>query len=128
VIADASRNLKRVVDRYRFEKTAKGVFPDELKGYERFYAMVTFMSELRCPGRCREVEDTDTSCEVRKCCRKREFHGCYECDDFEVCEKLRSLMGGVHTEACIRNLKAIREMGLEAWLAKGESIMYWDMV
>jgi len=39
-----------------------------------------------------------------------------------------SLHKGLHTDACVRNMKAIREMGLEAWLTSGKRHTYWGEV
>ena len=67
-IADAAKDFKMVLDKYKFDRTAKCIFPDQLKDYDRFYEIVVFMSGLKCPMICREREDTSTACTVRKCC------------------------------------------------------------
>ena len=126
VIADAAWEFVTVLERYRFDLTAKGVFPEELRNYDAFREALGFMAGLRCPQICREREDTGTSCEVRRCCRERSLYSCHECGGFEACEKLRFVLGGLHTDSCLRNLKAIREMGLEDWVTKGERHHYWD--
>jgi hypothetical protein len=126
VIADATNDFKKVLDKYQFGRTAKSIFPDQLKDYDRFYEIVGFMTGLKCPTSCREWEDSNVACEVRNCCIDNGFYACYECDDFETCEKLKSLMDGLHYDASLKNLKAIREMGLKEWLAKGERHHYWD--
>lgn len=118
VIADASENLKEVLDRHKFARTARCIFPEELREYDRFYEMLQFMTGLRCPGKCRKAEATETSCEVRSCCRAKRYHACYKCGDFEVCDTLKSLFGGLHYEVNIRNLRAIKETGLENWLER----------
>jgi hypothetical protein len=46
------------------------------------------------------------------------FFACYECHEFETCGKLRELHGELHYEASLRNMRAMREKGLEAWLAE----------
>ena len=122
VIADGAEAFKVVLDRYQFGRTAKAVFPRELAEYARFYEMLEFMTTLRCPGICRNpVADPDAStCAVKKCCLDKGIYACYECDAFETCETLNSLHEGLHTEPCLKNLRAIRQMGLEAWLAEQE--------
>jgi hypothetical protein len=126
VIADAAKTFKETLDRYRFDLTAKSIFPEELKNYEAFYEALGFMTGLRCPRICREVGDAVTSCEVRRCCRGRGFYACFECDDLEACDKLRSAFGGLHADSCLKNLRAVREMGLENWVTKGRRHHYWD--
>ena len=110
VIADAAGEFKAVLDRYRFDMTAKGVFSEELRNYDAFREALGFMAGLRCP----------------RICRERGLYACHECGGFETCEKLRSALGGLHADSCLKNLRAIREMGLEDWVTKGERHHYWD--
>ncbi len=104
----------------------KCVLYNELKDYDKFSEMLSFMSGLKCPQPCREREDNAAACPIRKCCPERGFYACHECKDFEDCDKLKSFMKGLHAEACVENLKAIKEMGLEAWIRKGKRHHYWD--
>jgi hypothetical protein len=94
VIADVTEKFKAVLERYRFDLTAESVFPEDLKDYDAFREALGFMTGLRYTKTCREREDSDTSCEVKRCCRERGFYACHECDDFENCDKLRSRLGG----------------------------------
>ena len=126
VIAEAAKNFKDVLDKYQFRQTAKCIFPDQLKDYDRFYEIVDFMNGLKCPMTCREREDKSAVCEVRDCCIDKGFYACFECDEFETCNKLKSLMDGLHYEASLKNLKAIREMGVAQWLINGKRHHYWD--
>jgi hypothetical protein len=126
VIADAAGEFKAVLERYRFDLTAENVFPEELKDYDAFREALGFMTGLRCTKTCREGEYDATSCEVRRCCRERGLYACHECDDFENCDKLRTVFGGLHADSCLKNLRAIREMGLEDWVTNGKRHHYWD--
>jgi hypothetical protein len=129
VIADAAENLMEVLEKHQFHRTAECVFPEQLRDYDKLREMLGFMAGLRCAGICREGEQDDPSgCQVRNCCRDKGFYACYECDDFETCDILDSLHKGLHTDACVKNMKAIREMGLEAWLSSGKRHMYWGDV
>jgi len=85
------------------------------------------MTGLKCPMICREREDTNIACTVRKCCIGKGFYACYECEDFENCDKLQSLMDGLHYDASLKNLKAIKGLGLEEWKSRGKRNHYWDM-
>jgi hypothetical protein len=126
-IADAAQNFIKVLEKYQFGRTAECVFPDELADYDRFCGMLGFMSGLRCPGICRKGarDQGPSGCEVKDCCKTQGFFACYECSDFETCDKLGSLHKGLHTASCVRNMKAIREMGLEDWLVSGRRFCYW---
>ncbi len=121
-IAEASDNLETVLKNYQFELTAKHLFSDALKDYDRFVEMLGFMANLKCASVCRERSDKSTSCRIRKCCKEKGYYGCYECDDFEVCEKLES-MKDLHRDSCVKNLRAIKEIGLEKWVEMGKR--YW---
>jgi hypothetical protein len=48
--------------------------------------------------------------------------------NWRTCELLHSLHKGLHTDSCVKNMKAIREMGLEAWLTSGKRYVYWGEV
>jgi len=126
VIADAAEDFKAVLEKYKFEKSAKCILTDQLKDYDKIFDRIVFMASLRCPMVCRERKDDNVACEVRKCCRSKGFFACYECSDFEVCEKLKSIMEGLHYEAMLKNLKEIKAMGLEEWINKGQPHHYWD--
>jgi hypothetical protein len=125
VIADAAEDFKSVLDKYDFEKSAKAIFPDQFKDYDKIYDKITFMAGLRCPMVCRARKDDDVDCKIRKCCQVKGFLACYECDDFKRCEKLKA-MEGLHYQAMIKNLKEIKEIGLKEWIKKGKAHHYWD--
>jgi hypothetical protein len=124
-IADAAQKLKDTTKKYKFHQTAKHLFPEKLKEYDKLEEMVDFMSELRCPRICREIKESDVKCKISKCCREKEFFACYECNTFETCAELKSL-SGLHGEAHIKNLRAIREMGIDKWIADGKRLWFAD--
>jgi hypothetical protein len=127
VIADAAQGLLEVLGTYKFERTAECVFPNDLSEYNKFCEMLVFMTSLRCAGICRhEGAVQPSSCEVKNCCKDKGFYACYECDEFETCDKFGLLHKGLHTDACVKNMRGIREMGLEAWVTAGERHHYWD--
>jgi hypothetical protein len=128
VIADAAKSLTEVLEQYRFRRTAECVFPQDLADYDNLCQMLRFMSGLHCPGRCRTpAKDRPPSgCAVRICCEEKGFYSCHECEDFETCDTLASLHSRLHTDACLKNLRAIRQVGLDAWLADGKKHHYWD--
>ncbi len=125
VIADAAEDFKGVLEKYEFEKSAKAIFPDQLKDYDKIFDKIVFITGLRCPMVCRARTDDNVDCEIRKCCRSKGFFACYKCDDFKNCEKLK-VMKGLHYEAMIKNLKEIKEMGFEEWIKQGKAHHYWD--
>jgi hypothetical protein len=127
VIADAAEAFRAVLDRYQFGRTAKAVFSRQLDDYDRFYEMLGFMAGLRCPGLCRKPvqEGGSASCAVKNCCLGKGFFACYQCDEFETCQILHTIHQGLHADACVKNMRGIRQMGLDAWLARGQRHCYW---
>lgn len=121
-IAEAAKNLKETTQRYKFRQTAKHLFSKELKDYDAFCEALDFMTKLKCPKTCREIDSERVKCEISKCCRGKGFFTCHECSAFEECDKLEK-MKGLHGNSCIKNLKSIKEMGVDAWLRKGKR--YW---
>lgn len=126
VIADAARDFLNVLDKYEFEKTAFSVFPSDLANYDDLIDMLMFMENLRCTRFCREIDGGESQCIVRECCVEHGYLVCNSCDEFETCEKLARTLGGLHLEACKRNLRDINEFGLDVWLSEGKKHHYWD--
>jgi hypothetical protein len=122
-IAAASVELKKAIDKYHFNLTAKELYNEELEEFENFYEMLQFMTKLKCPQVCRERDATKESCEIKKCCLENGFFACYECGEFKECDKLKSLED-LHGDSCIKNLEAIKEMGLSKWVQKGKRLWF----
>lgn len=119
-IANAAGALLEVIERHRFERTAKSLFVEQLPDYDGFRGMLEFVSGLKCAATCRERKEP---CEIARCCLDKGLRGCYECNDFEACDKLSSLKD-LHGDACVVNLRAIRKMGPEAWLAGARRLWF----
>lgn len=79
-------------------------------------------SELSCAGCKGEVTIPFCArCEMRKCAISRGHEFCFQCADFP-CETLAGFRNDrmPHHSVVLRNLKRIREMGVENWL-RGEN-------
>ena len=122
-IASAAAELADSLDRYQFQRTATVMFPEQVGDYDALRGTLAFLTELKCPATCRERSADDTDCQILACCVERGFPACYQCDAFESCSKLASLEA-LHGDSCIRNLRSIREMGLETWLAEGQRFWF----
>jgi hypothetical protein len=121
-IAVAARDLQMVVTRYKFERSAKSLFPKVFKDYAKFSKVLNFLVQLKCPAVCRVRKKGETRCRIRQCCIDRGYFACYECREFETCKKLKTLED-LHHDACVKNLRGIKKMGLATWLKKGRR--YW---
>jgi hypothetical protein len=126
-IADSARDLIKVLERYEFHRTARCLFREQIGDYEGFQETLAFITELRCPKVCRARADDETDCDIRACCIERGFYACHECTDFEACGRLEG-HEALHGDACVRNLKAIQEMGLEAWVDSSERLWFGSEV
>ena len=124
-IADAAQNLKETTERYKFHQTAKHLFPIELKDYGELQKMIEFMTELKCPKPCRQIDDSKVKCKISKCCRAKGFFACHECDTFETCPELK-MLSGLHGDSHIKNLRAIRIMGIDKWVNEGKRRWFAD--
>ncbi|MFX0007312.1 MAG: DUF3795 domain-containing protein [Promethearchaeota archaeon] len=123
-ISDAAIKLENKLNQYKFEKTAKNLFTEKLKEYDKFHEMLQFITELKCEKICREKEDTEHSCKVRKCCRSKRYFACYECEIYENCETLRiTNKQELYGDSYLKNFEGIKEMGLDNWMKKGKR--YW---
>ena len=123
-ITDAAINLKNVLSQYKFHLTAKCLFSEKLKEYDKFLDMLQFMTELKCKTICREEEDREGFCKVRKCCRNKGYFACFECDIYEQCEILRKInLKELYGDSYLKNFQAIKDMGLEKWIKEGKR--YW---
>lgn len=116
-VADLARDLRHKLREARFERVAKGlsnVFKD-LGNYEQCYQVLGTMVRLRCRRACRQGGGPP-SCKMRNCCQRKGIQGCWECEEFETCQKLDSLRA-VHGEAHLKNLRSIRKRGVQAFVA-----------
>lgn len=119
VIADLARDLRKELRTYRLDKTAEFLstipYFKTFEKYPECYEVLGAMVKLRCGKSCRNGGG-NPSCKIRNCARKNQFDGCWECGEFESCEKLKFLEVG-HGKAHIKNLRKIKKKGFEAFLA-----------
>lgn len=122
-IADAAQHLKETMERYKFQQTVKHLFPEELKDFQALCEKIDFMTQLKCPKICRQRRADEVKCEIWKCCRNNGFFACHECSTFETCSKLQK-MTELHGDSCLKNLRAVSEMGVDAWIHRGKRFWF----
>ena len=80
----------------------------------------------KCQG-CRGPLDKHWSpdCEFLPCATARGHQYCFECADFP-CQKLQAFAGDgyEHHRLAVENMKEMKELGLERWLAQQEKPMF----
>ena len=90
-----------------------------LGDYDAFKKDLDALAGLRCRG-CRDGGG-NPFCKIRKCCQKKGIEGCWECDEFEGCDK-SDFLRPVHGDAHIKNLRALKRKGTKGFV-KGKT--YW---
>jgi len=115
-IADLAKDLRKKLRESRLDKASKFLAQIEegYKHYDKCYEVLGLMVKMRCKKVCRERVRAP-SCEIRKCCRAKNFEGCWECEEFETCKK-SDLLKPVHGDAHIKNLRRIKRNGIDGFL------------
>ena len=113
IIADMARDLRKELRQSKFDKFAEAMPFKEFQHYKEGYAVLGAMVRFRCKRACRGGGGPPF-CNIRKCCQKNGFEGCWECDQIENCDKLKFLEP-VHKDAHIKNLKNIKKVGVGKW-------------
>lgn len=121
-IADLARDLRKKLREAKFARVSQGLseFFKEFKDYEQCYEVLGAMVRLRCGRSCRNGGGPPF-CRIRKCCQKKNIPGCWECEEFEACEKL-DFLKPVHEDAHLKNLRKLKKQGIDRFL---EGKKYW---
>jgi hypothetical protein len=123
-VASQARDLRKELRQHRFDLIAKMLakvpFFKEFKDYRACYEVLGAMTKLRCRRVCRGNGGPPT-CKIRNCCRKQGIEGCWQCDEFAGCEKLK-ILEPHHGVAHLKNLRKIAREGTAAFV---ESKRYW---
>jgi len=124
-IADQARDLRKSLRTFRFDKTAEVLsgfhFFKEFKKYDDCYEVLGAMVRMRCSRTCRNG-GANPGCKIRICAKRKEYLGCWECEDFENCKKLDFLCGN-HGIAHIKNLRVLKKTGVDAFI-EGKKLWY----
>jgi hypothetical protein len=117
-IADLARDLRKELRKAKFAQTAESMaevpFFAVFKNYPQCYEVLGAMVKFRCKNTCRGGGGPPF-CKMRKCCQKKGIEGCWECTEFETCQKLDFLKQN-HGDAHLKNLKIISKKGTEQFL------------
>ena len=117
-IADLARDLRKELRDAHFDKTAESLFTipffKEYKDYKECYEVLGAMVRFRCNKVCKDGGGPPF-CKMRECCQKKGIQGCWECGEFETCEKLDFLTPS-HGDAHKRNLRQLKKKGTKAFL------------
>ena len=106
-VSEAAKSLRREMRAAKIKETWQYI--PFLGEYESFKKSLDGLAMLRCTKACRGGGGNPW-CKIRKCCQKNEFSGCWECADFETCNKL--------VERNLKNIRQIKKAGISGFLAK----------
>ena len=118
-IADLARDLRKELRQAKIARTAEALsevpFFAVFKDYPQCYEVLGAMVKFRCRKTCRGGGGPPF-CKMRQCCQKKGIDGCWQCDEFETCEKL-DFLKQVHGDAHLKNLRLIKKQGIEQFVA-----------
>jgi hypothetical protein len=112
-VADLARDLRKELRQTRYDLFADFMaitpFGKVFENYDTCYEVLGQMVKFRCRRGCRNGGG-NPGCTIRKCVLKKELDGCWECAEFETCEKLDFLIP-VHGDAHKKNLRRLKKQG-----------------
>lgn len=117
-VANLARDLRKELRESKFKNFADAVantsFGKAYKDYDKCHEVLGAMVRFRCKKGCR-AGGGNPFCKIRKCCQKKSIDGCWECGEFEKCDKLDFLIS-VHSSASCQNLRIIKKKGVDEFL------------
>ncbi len=121
-IANLARDLRAELTAERIDDTAEAMSSEPafevFKNYGEFIRVLEMLSRMRCDKICREGGG-NPQCVPRLCCYEKRIRGCWECAEFETCEKLDFLKPFAGNKL-IEDLRTLRDKGVEAYI-RGKS-------
>jgi len=115
--ADLSESLLDEIEKNHWlQYTA--VKKSDVEAFDQFEALpklLKALAELKCNTPCRAGGDgCGQPCAISACVKGKDLDGCWQCPDFETCDKLEFLVP-LHGDSVRNNLRAIQQHGLENW-------------
>ena len=116
-IADQARDLRKKLRETKFDIIAQGLskYFKDFQNYDVCYQVLGAMVRLRCKRAC-HGGGGNPACKIRICCQNKNFQGCWECVEFETCNKL-DFLKPIHKDANLKNLRKLRKKGVDSFLA-----------
>jgi hypothetical protein len=121
-IADLAKKLMEKLNETDFPRIAQGL-PEVHKeyrafdNYQKFDEVLALIGKINCGKPCKDGGGEE-SCQIRNCCQEKKIEGCWECEEFENCQKLMWIKP-VNQDNHIKNLRIIKHQGIDTFL-KGE--------
>jgi len=126
--SEMARDLKQELVRANFPPyaEAKREASKDLPDFPACLETLDQLAALQCEQGCRVGGGCAAfPCEIYRCCREKEFEGCWQCAEFEDCDKFEFLRP-YHGDAPKANLRKIRALGLDSWAVERVKCYIWD--
>lgn len=107
-----------------------GKYFDTFKQMPEFLNILDSIIKLQCKTTCQEIGGCSIGgntheCDALRCIKSKGYDGCWQCGEFENCDKLKLLKinyGYVIED----NLKTIKEKGIKAVKSRGNKYYAWQ--
>jgi len=125
--SDLSDELLREIENHHFSQYAdvKRTHAKEFKNFDTFISTLKAISKIKCNVPCRLGGDgSEGSCEIIKCVKNKSIDGCWECVDFEACNKF-DFLKPFHGDGPANNLRQIKKHGITRWSQYRDKCYPW---
>lgn len=125
--SDLADKLLNEIDNHHFREYAnvKRAHTKEFENFDTLLASLKAISGINCVTPCGAGGDgCGGSCKIIKCVKEMNLNGCWECNDFEGCEKL-CFLKPFHGDSIISNLKKIKIYGITNWAEHRDNCYPW---
>lgn len=115
-IPDLARDLRKKLRESRVDRASPFLAKVHkgYKNYKQFDEVLGLLMKMHCKKICRERVKAP-ACEIRKCCLEKGIQGCWECEEFETCNK-PDWLKPIHGDAHIKNMRRIKRQGMNGFL------------
>ena len=125
--SDLANELLNEIDKLHFAEYAnvKRTHTKEFENLDSLTSSLKAVLEIKCEIPCRLGGDgCGGTCEIIKCVKNKLLEGCWECDDFEGCDKF-DFLKPFHRDVPINNLKRIKKHGIFNWAKHRDKCYPW---
>lgn len=126
-VAGLARDLLSELQAVQFDKYAevKSASVKRLKHYDECRQVLDAIVKLECDTPCKLGGDGCLGpCEIKNCVQTKKLEGCWECDEFERCDKFE-FFRPMHGDTTKGNLRKIKKYGLSGWAEHREKFYRW---